>query len=492
MVKNEKNIKILRLFLNGLANASPVMTKLFDREDNSAKALRLTTNATDAQLYSEIINYLPKFDEAKNKAQVAGGKFVNKSATEYKAYVERCMQVVHNRICEAHGAKPAVVCFMDFNGPNDVTVDDDESLYDLVNTLVCINSSDFVNSSVCGEQLLVNLFYETYCHILAEKMIKIYKGELIDVSSSCEAELYAIVDLALSTYCENSPKAIDVIETKDLLQSNGLQGKLSREYARIAMLLDECDFTESVSPKSIYCYMNGLEECLTRIMATNLYNDKSGGKFEGIAYDFYEGLSKNNATDSVIFAVHNRELFEAVGIKEPIGQTLEVTQNGKTFWVSMDQMMGMLFDRIERGCASDYFATVGIKVDVGVSADEVNKALYNEFYSRHPELDENDKFDDEGFPIVDDEDYEEFIEEDFASPDDVDISELEKLEDEEEDYEDEEYLGLMEMPNIYNYAKNKRERITGVYCKKPNLEIKIGDNQRAGDDNDNNVENDEK
>ena len=135
-------------------------------------------------------------------------------------------------------------------------------------------------------------------------------------------------------------------------------------------------------------------------MATNLYNDKSGGKFEGIAYDFYEGLSKNNATDSVIFAVHNRELFEAVGIKEPIGQTLEVTQNGKTFWVSMDQMMGMLFDRIERGCASDYFATVGIKVDVGVSADEVNKALYNEFYSRHPELDENDKFDDEGFPIV--------------------------------------------------------------------------------------------
>ena len=98
---NTKLVDALWLILNGLCSESSFLTKMMDREDDSEIAERLSTNASNSELIKEILGYVPVFGKltARQKA-VAAPKHALKTEKEYREYINKCMQVIHNRICE--------------------------------------------------------------------------------------------------------------------------------------------------------------------------------------------------------------------------------------------------------------------------------------------------------------------------------------------------------------------------------------------------------
>lgn len=474
---NTKLVDALWLILNGLCSESSFLTKMMDREDDSEIAERLSTNASNSELIKEILGYVPVFGKltARQKA-VAAPKHALKTEKEYREYINKCMQVIHNRICEEKEASPCVVEFFDFD-ENSVGgfIDNNDSEYDCINRRIMINASEFINSRIGGEEMLINLYYQTMMHILTEKMIKIYyKNDFNENTAPTNGELFVMLQYALTLFSLNSERAIEIDEITSKIESGESELSENRRDAKTAMLLDNVEFGEVVSPLSLFSYMYGLEECLVECMSNGVYNISGvGEKLEALAADFYEALSVKNATECAFYLDYNTKLFNDIwGNTRVFGDTAMLGKHGNAeYYMAMAGLVPSFVENLNRSTTAPFLKLFGFECRAGLDARDVVKMLDDEFYSRYPDRRPTGNFDEDGFPIAEGDEDAEWC----TGGDDFD--DFDDFEDSDVTGED---LDYMKMPNRYYYLKSVREKMTGVKAKRPDPDTKIGNSYNGG------------
>lgn len=477
---NAKLVEALWLILNGLCSKSLFLTRMMDRKDDSDIAGSLSTKAPNSALFNEIIGYVPVFGKltAGQKAKVAPSHIL-KTEEEYREHINKCMQVIHNRICEEKETSPCVVEFFDFDEKSaNGYIDNNDSEYDCLNRRIMINASNYINSKISGEEMLVNLYYQTMVHVLTEKMLKIYyRNDLSENAAPTNVEIYAMLQYALTLFSLNSDRAVEIDEMDSKGESD------TKRDAKTAMLLDNVEFGEVVSPLSLLSYAQGLEELLVECMKNGVYNKNGvGEKLEAIAADFYGTLSKKNAAECVIFSDYNNKLFNDVWDGTNVfGKTSMLGKSGNTeYFMTMAGLLPSFIESLNRKTTASFLRLFGVACEEGSDAQDVVRALDEEFYSRNPDLNPAFRFDDEGFPIVDDDDLEWYDDNygyDDINGDDADLGELEDYEDDYDEMDDD--LNYKEMKNRYNYFRSAREKMTGVPAKKPDPNTLIGDSRNG-------------
>lgn len=485
---NTKLVEALWLVLNGLCSESLFLTKMMDRKDNSDVAERLSTNAPSSKLFKEVLSYVPVFGKLSVKQKMlAAPRHVLKTEKEYREYINKCMQVIHNRICEDKETSPCIVEFFDFND-NSVEgyVDNNDSEYDCLNRRIMINASEYINTKIGGEEILINLYYQTMMHILTEKMLKVYyKNDFNENTAPTNGEIFVMLQYALALFSLNSDRAIEIDEITSKIESGEIEPSKSKRDAKTAMLIEDVEFGEVVSPLSLFSYMYGLEEFLVECMRNGVYNISGvGEKLEALAADFYKALSVKNATECAVYCDYNTKLFNDIwGDTRVFGDTTMLGKSGNAeYYMTMNGLVSSFVENLNRSTTAPFLRLFGVECGAGLDASDVVKLLDQEFYSRNPDLNPASNLDDEGFPIVEDDEDMEWYADDYdykdVSGDDVDLSSLENFEDEY--YETDDGLNYKEMPNRYNYLKSARERMTGLKAKMPDPSTKIGDNYNGG------------